>query len=437
MVQSPAGKVYLFGTIHLMRPDVQWHSRELDAAIAESQDLYEEIADLNNPSAGATAIAKIGFDAGHPLSTKISKADVALLDAAARRYGLPGEASFEPMKPWLAFMTLSVLPALRGGAGASTGIDLQLRKMFADAKKPVLGFETFDMQAHIFADMPQTMQVALLEQTLKDVNAPKTGASFDTMVNTWLSGDDDKIAAQFGDADQKTPLYAALLTNRNKAWAAALADRLKKPGTSFVAVGAAHLAGPGGVPALLQQMGFTVTRVQIAQTTPLPATPLPSATPSAAASATPIPTPTAAPTPIPRTIVPPAGWIARNMPTTSGAMVTDMLYAKPLVGAIVTGHVNLPAGTPMDLATFDVYFHQGLASGAGVKSAAADKKVKICSGKQDGMYAKVTINSQGTTLKEDIVYTLSDRAYLAEYVRAAGAKDDPAALKSILSLCAP
>jgi hypothetical protein len=59
--------------------------------------------------------------------------------------------------------------------------------------------------------------------------------------------------------------------------------------------------------------------------------------------------------------------------------------------------------------------------------------VKICGGKQQGVYAKVTVKQ----LKEDIVLAVSDRPYLAEYVRKAGVKDDPAAIRSLLSLCAP
>ena len=45
VVKGPVGKVYLFGTVHLMRDGAQWRSPELSAAMDESQDLYLEIAD--------------------------------------------------------------------------------------------------------------------------------------------------------------------------------------------------------------------------------------------------------------------------------------------------------------------------------------------------------------------------------------------------------
>ncbi len=98
VVQSESSKVYLFGTVHVLRSETPWHSPELDAAIKESQDLYLEIADPTD-KAGAMSLLKLGIDREHPLSSKISKDDVALLDKEAKRYGYPGELAFDPMRP--------------------------------------------------------------------------------------------------------------------------------------------------------------------------------------------------------------------------------------------------------------------------------------------------------------------------------------------------
>ena len=74
---------------------------------------------------------QFGTDLAHPLSTKISKDDVALLDAAAKSMGLPGEAMLEPMQPWLVSATLEVVPMMKGGYDPSSGIDM---KLLAQAK---------------------------------------------------------------------------------------------------------------------------------------------------------------------------------------------------------------------------------------------------------------------------------------------------------------
>jgi uncharacterized protein YbaP (TraB family) len=428
VVQSATGKLYLFGTVHLLRDGTQWHSPELEAAIKECQDLYLEVADPTKASSALASVVKIGFDRDHPLSTKISKADVELLDEAAKRYGLRGEAAFEPMRPWLAFVILSTMPALRSGYAPANGVDLQIRKEFVAAGKPIHGLETLDMQAHIFADMPEAIQVTLLESQLRNTGQQVGTAALDSIVNAWLAGNEDDLAKSLQvEKLAQNPIYAKIYTDRNKAWASALSQRLKQPGTSFISVGAGHLVGPEGVPALLRQMGYTVTRVQIAE-----ALPAPSASPTPTAS--PIPTPTASSTPISQTLTPPPGWVARSISLSSGPFKADNMWVDPNHhGVIISGHLDVPGMSNADLDSFDALFHQGLAAAAGTQAVPPSTRVKICNGKQDGTYSKLTL----PTVKEDIVLTVSDRGYIAEYARRPGVTDDPVALRSLLSLCAP
>lgn len=429
VVQGPAGKVYLFGTVHVLREGTQWRSPELEAAIGSSQDLYLEIADAGDVVAAMKSVAAIGFDRDHPLSTKISKADVAMLDAAAKQYGLAGEAAFEPMRPWLAFMMLSALPSTHAGYTPGNGVDLQIRKEFADAGKPIHGFETFDMQAHIFADMPEATQIALLEGELKNIGKQNSATQMESLVDVWLSGDEDAMAAKLQlDKFATTPIYTQMLTNRNKAWAAALAELLKQPGTSFVSVGAAHLAGEYGVPALLQKMGFTVTRVAIAD---VPASPVASISPSPSPSATTSPAPT--PAPKPATLNPPNGWKPRTVTLGMGPMKVDRVWVGPEGrGVIITAHLDLEGLGSMDLDTFGTFLQQGMAGAAG-NTVEPPKRAKICGGKQDALIMKVT----APTTTQDIVLTIAGRGYLAQYVRNKDVPADPAAVNALFSLCAP
>ena len=57
-------------------------------------------------------------------------------------------------------------------------------------------------------------------------------------------------------------IYQRLIAQRNRRWAEKLSQVLKTPGTYFVAVGAAHLAGPDSVQKQLQAHGIEVRRVQ-------------------------------------------------------------------------------------------------------------------------------------------------------------------------------
>jgi len=53
----------------------------------------------------------------------------------------------------------------------------------------------------------------------------------------------------------------ALLIDRNARWADWVANRMKSPGTVFVAVGAGHLAGADSVQAQLAKLGMKAERV--------------------------------------------------------------------------------------------------------------------------------------------------------------------------------
>ncbi|MFD2579153.1 TraB/GumN family protein [Novosphingobium colocasiae] len=53
-----------------------------------------------------------------------------------------------------------------------------------------------------------------------------------------------------------------LFTGRNKAWTERIIAALKSGRKPFVAVGAAHMAGPEGLPAMLAARGYKVTRIE-------------------------------------------------------------------------------------------------------------------------------------------------------------------------------
>ena len=263
-VQGVHGTVYLFGSIHVMRPEVRWETPKVQAAFHQSGTLYLEIADLGADAMRAMQplVLSLGMDQEHPLSTKISKEDVIALDAAVKKIGAPGEAGFELMQPWLVYLTLSVMPAVEAGYDPASGVDQVLQKDAVAQGKTIKGFETAEQQLHYLADFPQAEQVALLHETLEEL--PKSDGKMNDTVTEWEHGDVEKIASVEDDElKAKHPdLYEKLLVNRNERMADTIAGLLKDPatGTVFVAVGAAHLAGPDSIQAMLAKKGFSSTR---------------------------------------------------------------------------------------------------------------------------------------------------------------------------------
>jgi uncharacterized protein YbaP (TraB family) len=265
-VKGVHGTVYLFGSIHVMKAGVEWETAKVKAALGASDTIYLEVADIDPDAVQKLqpVVMQMGMDPQNPLSTKIPKADVELIDAAAKSLGAPGEAAFEPMKPWLVYLAMSVLPAIQAGYQPDSGVDQKINAEAKAAGKRVLGFETAEQQLHYISDFPEAEQVELLHQTLVDL--PKSAARMDDMVAEWERGDVDKIAEmENGDMKVKHPaLYDRLLLKRNEQFADVLAGLLKDPktGTVFVTIGAAHLAGPESVQKMLEKKGFSAVRVE-------------------------------------------------------------------------------------------------------------------------------------------------------------------------------
>jgi uncharacterized protein YbaP (TraB family) len=268
-VKGVHGTVYLFGSVHVMKPDVQWETAKVKDALKSSDVLYLEVAEVSPEDMQKLqpTIMEMGMDLQKPLSAKISKEDVAALDAAVKDSGLPGltsEQAMEPMQPWLVYTIMSLLPAVKAGYKTDSGIDQKLMAESKGENKPVKGFESAEEQMHFLADMPQPEQVELLHQTLADL--PKGEAEINEMVTDWIKGDVDGIAKiENGEMKTKSPaLYAKLLVERNKHFTDVLAGLLKDPatGTVFVTIGAAHLAGPDSVQKMLEARGYTSVRVE-------------------------------------------------------------------------------------------------------------------------------------------------------------------------------
>jgi uncharacterized protein len=263
LARGPSASVYLFGTIHVLRKGASWETPAIAAALARSGALWLEIPDPGDTGEAKRLTQQLGFDPQHPLSAKLPPPLVARLDAAARAAGMAeGEKTLEPMRPWLAAVALEDALLVHSGYDPASGVEPLLLRQANAAGKPVRGFESMAQQLHLFADMEPALELQMLENTLQD--SDRGTREVDALVEAWMSGDEAAITRTMVDeVRQPFPaLYRVLFVARNEAWADAIARMAKGAGVSFVAVGAAHLAGPDSVQAALKRRGVAVERVE-------------------------------------------------------------------------------------------------------------------------------------------------------------------------------
>jgi hypothetical protein len=107
------------------------------------------------------------------------------------------------------------------------------------------------------------------------VDAPEAaGDQLESIAQAYDAPDADRrLTMLVDDMTRRTPAFAEhLLVRRNARWARTLDAPLRRGG-AFVAVGAAHLVGPRGLPALLAARGFRVSRVATGVSVPGRASP--------------------------------------------------------------------------------------------------------------------------------------------------------------------
>lgn len=259
VIRDEDSTIYLFGTIHILKPGVQWRTEAFEKAFASSDELWLEVADSDDQAATQKLVQTLGLDPANPLSTRLTPDEWARLSAATEKMGFPA-ANLEPMKPWLAGITLSVVPMLKAGFDPQKGVDSTL-KADADGKQKTLrAFETTEQQMMFFDHMPLKVQVSFLMSGVDE--ADEGPAALDSMVSAWSAGDIGALEDQLVEPmrEEYPALYQVLLVDRNKAWAEVLEERLAGKGISFVAVGSAHLIGPDSVQAFLARRGVKAER---------------------------------------------------------------------------------------------------------------------------------------------------------------------------------
>ena len=253
--------VYLFGTVHVLKPGLSWFDGAVKDAFDKSDELKLELVLPEDQNEVAKETMALALDqSGTALSARLDPAALAAYQAAMTSLGLP-PASFDGFKPWFAGITLSVLPLTKMGYNPEEGAEKQLSNAAKAAAKPISGFETLSEQLGFFDALPMSSQIAFLNVMVKDLD--KLGPQLDTMVGQWGAGDPAALAETMNEGLAETPDVAkTLLWDRNARWAEQIEARMAQPGTVFVAVGAGHLAGAKSVQDYLKERGLKVTRIQ-------------------------------------------------------------------------------------------------------------------------------------------------------------------------------
>jgi uncharacterized protein YbaP (TraB family) len=258
VIRDHDSTIVIFGSVHMLPPGLDWRPQALDTALQQANDVWFELPlDATDSMAAAQIAATRGLlPAGERLSKKLSPLGRKRLEKAAPALNL-SFPTLDRMRPWLAEVTLGVAQLANGGANGSDGVERTLDQA-APASADRRAFETPEEQIAYFADTPEKDQIASLEDTLREMQ--DNPHAYPDLVKAWMEGDLKALETQgLKPMRRAAPaLYRRLVVERNTRWAETIAERLHGSGQTVVIVGAAHLIGQDGVPAMLRRRGIAV-----------------------------------------------------------------------------------------------------------------------------------------------------------------------------------
>jgi uncharacterized protein YbaP (TraB family) len=250
-ISSPKGKSYLFGTMHLGvaaddLPAVVWDK------IREAKTFVME-ADVTDPAALTGMMQKAQLPADKSLETELGPELWPKTVAAAQ---LP-ESMLARFKPWFVVVTITaqLMPKTQP-------MDSALQARAKEERDALAYLESWQEQVQMLED---GIGLDVLKDTVTRLDDEKKMAQ--SMHGAYVKGDAaalEKTAFDPAEMKRHPKLYDMLFFQRNDRWIPLL-EKHMDAGTTFIAVGAAHLLGERGLVALLQKKGRTARRVTAAK----------------------------------------------------------------------------------------------------------------------------------------------------------------------------
>ncbi|HSV70414.1 MAG TPA: TraB/GumN family protein [Methylibium sp.] len=256
---------WLYGTIHVARYEWTVPGPQLAAALRQARVLALEI-DLGDPQALADALL------ASPALTGGGALPPAVRERLARRLAaecLP-TALADLLPPTLQAATLGALAGRREGLDPAWAIDMALSTRAHAAKKRVIALESLADQLAALQGRDSADSLRFVERTLDDLDSGRALPQVRRIAEVWARADHGELErwpawCDCLDSPADRALMHRLLDARNGAMAERIDALHREGGAVLAAVGALHMTGPQGLPALLAARGYRVERVPFAR----------------------------------------------------------------------------------------------------------------------------------------------------------------------------
>lgn len=266
-VAGDANSVYLLGSIHLLREEDHPLPGVIETAYDDAEVIVMELdMDDMDPVYAQAVFNRAGvLTDGTTLRDLMGDDAYEQADNAAAALDIPLDM-LDQSEPWLAAVTVELMLLYRFGFDPALGIEMTMTQRAVADGKPIEGLETIDEQLSFLDGLPMEAQREMLLQVL--IEGADMSETIDDLVNAWRHGNtavlEDVLLSSMADQEE---LRNTLVSNRNLRWAEQIETWLDDDEDYLVVVGALHLVGDDGVPALLDARGFGIQ--QLSEPAPL------------------------------------------------------------------------------------------------------------------------------------------------------------------------
>jgi len=261
MAEGVTNRVYLLGSVHLLRSQDHPLPAVIDTAYDDAESLYMEIdMDDLDPVAMQATINRLGMLDEDTTLRDIMGVDLyadALL--AADTLDIPLDM-LEQTEPWYAAITIEQLVLARIGFNPMYGIEMHMMTKASRDDKAIHGFESVEEQLALLDGLSLEAQRELLIQTLAE--GANIESVMDDLIGAWRAGDIDYMEENLlAELANYPELYETIVAGRNRRWVDTIDKLLEDEDDYLVIVGALHLVGEDGVPQLLESRGIRVSQM--------------------------------------------------------------------------------------------------------------------------------------------------------------------------------
>lgn len=256
-VSKGKNKLYLAGTIHMLRAQDFPPPAEFEGAYQQAQKIYFEtdMEKAKQPEFAQRFAQAMTLPNNTTLKDVLSADNWAALQvfSVKKQYPLSQTMMFNPAMTSI-LITLTESKKL----GVGEGIDAFYDKAARAENKVVGEMESAEDVIGYMKKFAEEDPNKIIESTLRDIDLMPT--ELEQMIASWKAGDLDALDKNFNDRMRKdTPLvYQSLVIDRNEKWLPQVEQMLTTPEVEMVLVGALHLSGKDGLLARLSKAGYKV-----------------------------------------------------------------------------------------------------------------------------------------------------------------------------------